>query len=131
MSAMQRRAGGRGLARGPASAVCRLSAPVSTGGRWARRAQRQPAPGGSGAAFAAGIGRFSVPPGLVPLGGESIPLAGLRTIRYGKWSDRVVPGQPTRLDVDLVVMQLPQHWASDRQSLVNLLRNQRRREPAG
>jgi hypothetical protein len=81
--------------------------------------------------IAAGIGTFSVPPGLVPLSGESIPLVGMRTVRYGKWSHRVVAGQPARLDVDLVVMQLPQPWKTDQQTVINMLRNQRWQGPAG
>jgi hypothetical protein len=81
--------------------------------------------------IAAAIGTFSVPPGLVPLNGETVPSVSMRIVRYGKWSNPPADGVPARLDVELVVMQLPPQWASDRQSLENMLRNQRWHGPAG
>jgi hypothetical protein len=79
--------------------------------------------------IASHIGTFTVPPGLGPLHGDSIPPASMRIVRYGKKSNPGAPGRPAPLDVDLVVMQMPQSLYSDRDNMENILRNQRRAGP--
>jgi hypothetical protein len=72
---------------------------------------------GEMAEIAARIGTFTLPAGLQPLDGEQVAVAGIRAVRYGRWS---MPGPP---DTTLVVMQYPEPWASDRQTLEHMLRN--------
>jgi hypothetical protein len=74
-------------------------------------------------AIAAGIGPFTVPPGLEPLSGEDVPLAGIRVVLYGKRSKPPAAGVPGTLAVQLVVMQMPHQTFSDRGSMEMMLRN--------
>src|SRR5262249_29369586 len=55
--------------------------------------------------------------------------ANIRTACYGKESNPPAPGMPAALTVELVVMQTPQSWLNDRDSMENMLRNQLQQGP--
>jgi hypothetical protein len=81
------------------------------------------------ATIAEGIGPFTVPPGLEPLRGEDIRLAGIRVVLYGKRSTPPAAGVLAPLAVQVVVMQMRQPSFSDRASMESMLHNELQYRP--
>jgi hypothetical protein len=81
------------------------------------------------ATIAAGIGPFTMPPGLEPLRGEDVRLAGIRVVLYGKRSTPRAAGVTAPLVVQVVVMQMRQPSFSDRASMESMLHNELQYRP--
>jgi hypothetical protein len=75
------------------------------------------------AAIAAAMGPFTMPPGLEPLRGEDVHLAGIRVVLYGKRSSPPATGVSAPFAVQLVLLQMPRQAFTDRRSMENMLHN--------